>query len=160
MGSKTRMGPINCSHKGAVFIKLLKQQGSVVASINMLIAAILVLGAAGWPYLQKAYHKYHQREANAFFEGIEAKEIKYKNINNKYLPFDLKGSAQALKKLRLNPDDAGYYDFSVQIVDRQTFRIIAQLKPRIVRKWYLHNPKAKFNLVYEKKEGEKGRRIE
>ena len=53
--------------------------------------------------------------------------------------------------------DPGSYDYSVEERDEQTIRIIATLKPKIVAKWYLHNPKAAMKLVYEQKTGAKGR---
>ena len=108
--------------------------------------------------VQKGCHWNYQREANTFFQMIEAKEIKYKNINNRYLPFNIEKSTEALKELKIDPDDADYYNFSVEQPDQETFRIIAQLKPEILEKWYLHSPKtAKFRLIYEKKEGTKGK---
>ena len=85
---------------------LVKQKGSTIASINLFIAAILVLGAAGWPYIQKGFHWYYQREANAFFLEIEKNEISYKNVNSKYLPFNIKNSTKALKTLNLRPERA------------------------------------------------------
>lgn len=138
-------------------IASLSDRGSVIASINLLIAALLVLAAAGWSLIQKGCHSYYQREAAAFFEKIEKNEISYKNINNKYLPFTVTDSSKALRKLKLNSKQTKYYDFSVEAPTRQTFQIIAHLKPEILNKWYLHNRKTLLRLVYEKKEGQKGR---
>lgn len=138
----------------------MNHKGNAIASINFFIAALLILAAAGWAFIQKGCHWHYQNEANAFFEKIEKKEIKYRNINNKYLPFNFKDSAEALKELRIDPGEAEYYDFSVEQTDEETLRIIAQLKPEILKKWYLHNPESKFKLVYEKKEGKKGRLID
>lgn len=140
---------------------LLRQQGSIIAVINFFLAALLFLLAGGWFLIQKGCNWNYQREASAFFQKIEEKELKYKNINNRYLPFNIEKSKEALKELKLVPDDASYYDFSVEQSDQQTFRIIAQLKPEILQKWYLHSPKTtKFRLIYEKKEGAKGRVVE
>ena len=138
----------------------MRQKGSAITKINFFIAACLVLAAAGWFLIQKGCHTYYQREANIFFEKIEKKEISYKNINNKYLPFNREKSAEALRTLKLDPEKAKYYNFSVQEIDRNTFRIIAHLKPEIIKKWYLHTSKSKFRLIYEKREGEKGRLVE
>ena len=137
---------------------IIKQQGSIIAVINFFLAALLFLLAGGWFLIQKGCHWNYQREATAFFKEIEAKEIKYKSINNRYLPFSIKNSDEKLKELNIDPEDADYYNFSVEQPDQETFRIIAQLKPEILEKWYLHSPKtAKFRLIYEKKEGAKGK---
>ena len=132
-------------------------KGSVIASVNLLIAAILVLAAAGWPFVQRGCHAYYHREAWAFFEKIEQKQISYKNVHGKYLPFPFLENSKALKKLKVNPQDAKYYTFRVEVPRTNTFRIIAALKPEILKKWYLHNPKTKLRLVYEKKDKQKGR---
>ena len=134
----------------------MRQQGSIIAVINFFLASLLFLLAGGWFLIQKGCRWNYQREATAFFKEIEEKELKYKNINNRYLPFSIKNSAEKLKELKLDPDDADYYDFSVEQPDKETFRIIAQLKPEIVKKWYLHSPKSKIRLIYEKKEGKQG----
>ena len=138
----------------------MRQQGSIIAVINFFLAALLFLLAGGWFLIQKGCHWNYQREANAFFKEIEEKELTYKNINNRYLPFSIKDSAEKLKELKLDPDDADYYNYSVEQKDRETFRIIAQLKPEILKKWYLHSPKSKLTLIYEKKEGEKGKIVD
>ena len=138
----------------------MRQKSSAITKINFFISACLVLAAAGWFLIQKGCHTYYQREANNFFEKIGKKEISYKNINNKYLPFNIEKSAEALKLLKLDPKEAKYYNFSVEEIDRNTFRIIDHLKPEIIKKWYLHTPKAKFRLVYEKRVGEKGRLVD
>ena len=139
----------------------MKQQGSIISVINFLLAALLGLLAGGWFLIQKGCHWNYQREASAFFQKIEEKEQTYKNINNRYLPFKIEKSAEALKELKLNPHDVSYYDFSVEQPGQETFRIIAQLKPKILKKWYLHSPKTtKFRLIYEKKEGAKGKIVD
>jgi len=138
----------------------MNQRGSIIAVINFFLAALLGLLAGGWFLVQKGCHWNYQREASAFFQKIEEKELKYKNINNRYLPFDIKKSAEALKQLKLDPDDADYHNYSVEQTDKQTFRIIALLKPEILKKWYLHSPKTtKFRLIYEKKDGKKGKLV-
>jgi hypothetical protein len=138
----------------------MRQKGSAITKINFFIAACLVLAAAGWFLIQKGCHTYYRREADIFFEKIEKKEISYKNINNRYLPFNIEKSAEALEALKLDPKGAKYYNFSVEEIDNKTFRIIAYLKPEIIKKWYLHTPNAKFRLIYEKREGEKGRLVD
>lgn len=130
-----------------------------MAPLNLILAAILVLMAAGWSFVQKGCHWHYQREANHLFQKIEVAEIKYKNINNRYLSFNFEKSIDALKKLKIDPEDANYYNFSVVEVNDRTFRIIAHLKDDILKKWYLHNPKTKITLIYEKEEGEKGKLI-
>jgi len=135
----------------------MKQNGSTVASVNLFLAALLVLGGAGWSFVQKGYHSYYQREAHAFFEKIEQGETTYRNRHNLYLPFGVDKSTEKLKELKIDPKDAKYYNYSVEVVDRTTYKIIAQLKPEIIKKWYLHNPQSKLQLVYEKKEGRMGR---
>ena len=102
---------------------------------------------------------YIQREAHAYFEKIEQAETTYRNRHNWYLPFSIEKSAEGLKELNLDPKDARYFNYSVEVPERTSYKIIAQLKPEIIRKWYLHNPKTKFQLVYEKKEGMKGRLV-
>ena len=119
-----------------------------------------MLLALGWTFVQKGCHWNYQREAVAFFKKIEAKQISYKNINNKYLPFNIANSTKALQELSIDPAEAEYFDFSVEPVDNQTFRIIARLKPHMVKKWYLHSSKTKFSLIYEKKAGEPGRLVQ
>ena len=96
----------------------------------------------------------------AELKKIEAKQISYKNINNKYLPFNIANSTKALQELSIDPAEAEYFDFSVEPVDNQTFRIIDRLKPHMVKKWYLHSSKTKFSLIYEKKAGEPGRLVQ
>lgn len=138
----------------------MNQQGSVIASINLLIAALLVLAAAGWAFVQKGCHSYYQREAMAFFEKIEKKEISYKNINNKYRSFTTNDSQNGLRELKIDPNESQYYTYSVEAPDRGTFRIFAHLKPELLKKWYLQNPRTKLRLVYEKKEGQKGKLVD
>jgi len=131
-------------------------RGSIIASINFLLAGLLVLATAGWSFVQRGCHSQFQREAKAFFQKIEEAEIRYKNVNNRYLLFDLKESDKALRNLKIDPGKAKYFGYGVEPMDNQGFRIIAYAKPEMLKKWYLHGPKAKFRLVYEKKEGEKG----
>lgn len=135
----------------------MKQQGSTIASLNLFLAALLVLAGAGWSFVQKGFHSYYQREAHAFFEKIEKGETTYRNKHNLYLPFGVDKSAEKLKELKIDPKDAKYFNYSVEVVDRTTYKIIAQLKPEIIKKWYLHNPKSKLQLVYEKREGRRGK---
>ena len=139
---------------------IIKQQGSIISVINFFLAALLFLLAGSWFLIQKGCNWNYQREATAFFKEIEAKELKYKSIKNRYLPFSIKNSTEKLKELKLDPDDADYYDFSVEQPNQETFCIIAQLKPKILKKWYLLSPKSKIRLVYEKKEGKKGKLVE
>jgi len=134
--------------------------GIGIASINLFFAGLIVLLSAGWVFIQKGCNRSYQREANAFFEKIESKEIKHKNINNKHLPFNFKNSLESLKKLKIDPSDAEYYDYSVTEIDKTAFRIIARLKPEFLKKWYYHNPETKFRIIYEKRSGQKGRLIE
>jgi hypothetical protein len=133
-----------------------RERGGTLALINLVLAGLLVLGAAGWSLIQSGCHSYYQREAKAFFQMIEQEELRYRNKQSKLLPFQVKDSLTALKQLNINPKEARYFDFSVEQQGDQGFRIIAYLKPDILRKWYLHNPKSEFHLVYEKKEGQKG----
>jgi hypothetical protein len=141
-------------------VYFMKESGSTVAAINLFLAALLVLAVAGWSFIQKGCHAYFQGEADAFFQKIEGKEVQYRNINNKYLPFTFEESAKALKELKLDPKGASYYDFSAQQTEGKGLRIIAQLKPEILKRWYLHNPKTELRLVYEKMEGQKGKRVQ
>jgi hypothetical protein len=136
---------------------LTSQKGSIIASINLLLAGILVLAAAGWPFIQKGWHGWIQREAKGFFEQIEQAEYRYKNVNNRYLTFSMQGSDKGLKELRLDPEEAENFIYSVESLGRQGFRIIAHAGPEVLEKWYLHGPRAKFRLIYEKKANEKGR---
>ena len=139
-------------------IMKLNQQGSVIAKYNYLIAAILVLVTVSWPYVQKKVDEWlYQPEAREFFERIQEKQLMYNLTNNRYLPFRFKSNGKELKALGLNLKDAKYYDFGVIEVDKQTFHIIAQLKPKIIKRWYLIGPKTKLELVYEKKAGKPGR---
>ena len=138
----------------------LNQQGSVIAKYNYLIAAILVLAAVSWPYVQEKYDEWvYQREAKQFFELIQEKQLKYSLTNNRYLPFKFQNNEKELKALGLNLKKAKYYDFGVVEVDNQTIHIIAQLKPKVIKRWYLilTGPKTKLELVYEKKAGKPGR---
>lgn len=134
------------------------ERGSILAPVNLFIAAILVLSAAGWSFIQKGCHAYYQKEATALFKLIEEKETRYRNINGKYLPFSVEDSAHALKKLKIAVKRK-YYNFSAEQTETRTLRITAYLKPEILNKWYLHNPGARLRLVYEKKEGQPGRLV-
>ena len=135
----------------------LGQQGSGIARYNFFVAAILVLAAVSWPYVQKATDWYYQREAKAFFKVIEEKEIQYSLKNNRYLSFEMQKNAKQLKELDLNLNKAKYYDYAVIEIDTETFHIIAQLRPKIIKKWLLNGPNTKLALVYEKKVGKEGR---
>ena len=135
----------------------LGQQGSGIARYNFFVAAILVLAAVSWPYVQKATDWYYQREAKAFFKVIEEKEIQYSLKNNKYLPFGMQNNAIQLKELDLSLNKVKYYDYALIEIDNETFHIIAQLKPKIVKRWFLNGPKTKLELIYEKKVGKTGR---
>ena len=135
----------------------MKQEGSTIASVNLFLAALLVLTGAGWSFVQKGYHSFYQREAHAFFEKIEKGETTYRNRHNLYLPFGVDKSPEKLKELKIDPKDADYFNYSVEVVDKTSYKIIAQLKPEIIKKWYLHNPESKLQLVYEKKEGRRGK---
>ncbi|MBW1799414.1 MAG: hypothetical protein JRJ85_01660 [Deltaproteobacteria bacterium] len=133
-----------------------EQRGSIISSINLFLTALLVLLAAGWSFVQKGCHWHYQKEANHFFQKIEAAETKYKNINTRYLLFNFEKSIDSFKKLKIKPEDAKYYNYSVEELDDRTLRITAHLKPDILKKWYIHNPKTKITLIYEKRAGEKG----
>ena len=136
----------------------LNQQGSVIAKYNYLIAAILVLAAVSWPYVQKKVDEwFYQPEAKQFFELIQEKQLKYSLTNNKYLSFKFQNNEKELNELDLNLNKAKYYDFGVIEVDNQTIHIIAQLKPKVLKRWYLIGPKTRLELVYEKKAGKPGR---
>ena len=136
----------------------LNQKGSIIAKYNYLIAAILVLAAVSWPYVQKKTDEWvYQREAKQFFELIQEKQLKYSLINNRYLPFKFQNNEKELNALDLNLKKAKYYDFGVIEIDNQTFHIIAQLKPKVIKRWYLIGSKTKLELVYEKKAGKPGR---
>lgn len=133
---------------------------NIIAVVNLTLAALLVLGALGWSFIQGGCHSYFQKEAIAFFQSIETEEIKYRNVNNRFLPFSLQDSAKGLKELKIDPKKAVYFDYSVEQTDRQTISIIAQLKPEVIKRYYLNNPRTKFRLLYERREGEKGRLIQ
>ncbi len=136
----------------------LDQQGSVIAKYNFLIAAILVLAVVSWPYVQGKVDTWvYQREAKKFFELIQEKQLKYSLTNNRYRPFEFQNNEKELKELDLNLKKAKYYDFGVIEVDNQTFHIIAQLKPKVIKRWYLIGSKTKLELVYEKQAGKTGR---
>ena len=137
----------------------MKERGSLVATINFFLAAVLILAAAGWSLVQKGCNAYFLREANAFFEKIEERQVRYRNVNNRYLPFTFEESAKALKELKIDFKDAHYYNYSATETGDRALRITAQAKPEMLRKWYLHNPKTEADLVYEKREGQKGKRV-
>lgn len=130
-----------------------------LATVALLLSGVLVLLAAGWPLIQKGYHYIYEREALSYFQKIEEGETRYRNVNNRFLPFTVQESAKALQELRLNPKEPRYYDFTVELADDKTFRIIASLKQRILGKWYLHNAQSRLWLIYEKKDGQKGKMI-
>lgn len=132
------------------------QNGGVAAKYNFFISVVLVISAVCWPYMQKGVHWYYQREAKNFFNVIEKEEIRYKSVNNKYLPFGISNNAEQQKKLKINLAGAKYFDFSVVEKDTQTFLIIAQLKPNLVKRWYFNGPKTKSQLIYEKTEHKRG----
>ncbi len=136
------------------------QRVSAIARINFSIAALFVLTAVCWPFIQQGMNWYYQRELNAFFDRIEKGEIKHKLIYNKYLPFGMKDNAVQLKKLDLDAKDAKYFNFAVVEKDDRTFFIIAQLKQEIFKRWYLNGTKTKLRVIYEKKEGETGRLVD
>ena len=137
----------------------MKERGSLIATINFFLAGLLILAAAGWSLVQKGCNAYFQREATAFFEKIEDREVRYRNVNNRYLPFTFEESTKKFKELKVDAKGAHYYDYSaMETVDR-ALRITAQAKPEMLRKWYLYNPKTEANLVYVKKEGQKGKRV-
>lgn len=137
----------------------MKERGSLVATINFFLAGLLVLAAAGWSLVQKGCNAYSQREANAFFEKIEEREVRYRNVNNRYLPFTFEESAKAFKELKIDSKVARYFSYSAVETGDRVLRITAQAKPEMLRKWYLYTPKTEANLVYEKKEGQKGKRV-
>jgi hypothetical protein len=137
----------------------MKERGSLVATINFFLAGLLILAAAGWSIVQKGCNAYFQREANAFFEKIEERQVRYRNVNNRYLPFTFEENAKAFKELKIDPKDAHYYDYSATETGDRVLRIAAQAKPEMLRKWYLHNPGTEVSLVYEKREGQKGKRV-
>jgi hypothetical protein len=130
---------------------------SVFCIVNFVLAGLFMLSAAGWSFIQKGCGYYRQREAISLFEIIEQGETRYRNVNNRYLPFTYQESAKALKELKVDPKEINYYDFSVESPDGQTLRISAHLKPDVLRKWYLNQPQSLYRLFYEKKEGQKGK---
>jgi hypothetical protein len=134
----------------------MESKGSTLAVFNLTVAALLVLLAAGWSLVQKGCHSYFQQEATSLFQKIEQGEIRYRNVNNRYLPFGLQESSKALKELRIDPAEARYFNYSVETIDNRGFRIVAHTKPEWLKRWYLHNPQSRFRLIYEKREGEKG----
>ena len=136
----------------------LDSKGSVIAKYNYLIAAILVLSVVSWPYVQEKVDTWvYQGEAKEFFELIQEKQLKYSLTNNRYLPFKFQNNEKELNALGLNLKKAKYYDFGVIEIDNQTFHIIAQLKSKVIKRWYLIGSKTKLELVYEKKAGKPGR---
>jgi len=137
----------------------LNQWGGTIATINFFLAGLLVLLAAGWSFVQKGCHSYYQREAHAFFEKIGEREVTYKNRNGRFLPFNIKEDKKAFEELNLSREKNRYFDFSVEEKDEQTIKIIATLKPEIVAKWYLHNPKTRMKLIYEQRTGAKGKLV-
>jgi hypothetical protein len=137
----------------------MKEKGSLVATINFFLAGLLVLAAAGWSLVQKGCNAYVQREANAFFERIEEKQVRYRNVNNRYLPFNFDESTKAFKELKIDGKDARYYNYSAMETADRALRITAQARPELLKKWYLYNPRTEALLVYEKKEGQKGKRV-
>ena len=132
-------------------------KGSIITSINFFLAGLLVLSAAGWPLVQSGCDSIFQKEAKAFFQKIQDAEVRYKNVNNRYLLFGLKECDKTLRELKIDPREAKYFSYGVEHIDNQGFRITAYAKPEMLNKWYFHGPKTKFLLVYEKREGEKGR---
>ncbi len=137
----------------------MKERGSLAATINFFLAGLLVIAAAGWSFVQKGCNAYSQREANNFFEQIADREIRYRNVNNRYLPFTFEESTKAFKELKIDPKGARDYSYSVMETANRTLRITAQAKPEMLRKWYMYSPKTEASLVYEKKEGQKGKRV-
>lgn len=136
----------------------MNQRGSIIAKYNYLIAVILVLVAVSWPYVQKKVDEWlYQPEAKEFFDLIQEKQLMYSLANNRFLPFKFKNNEKELKELGLNLNKTKYYDFGVVEIDKQTFHVIAQLKPKIIKRWYLIGPKTRLELVYEKKAGKPGR---
>jgi hypothetical protein len=138
----------------------MRQRVSAIARINFSIAALFVLAAVCWPFVQQGVNWYYKRELNAFFELIEKGEIKHKLIYNQYLPFGIKNNADPFEKLELDSKDTKYFNFAVVEKDDRTFFIIAQFKPEIFKRWYLNTTKTKLRYIYEKKEGETGRLVD
>ena len=89
--------------------------------------------------------------------GIEEKEIKYSLKNNKFLAFGPRKNNKALKELDLDLTKAKYYDYAVVATDNESFHIIAQLRPKIIKQWFLNGPNTKLELIYEKEVGKTGR---
>ena len=137
------------------------QRGSAIVKINYLLSALLILAAVTWPQIQGLVHKFiYQKDINALFEHIADKQWVYYNKNSRFVPFGFTKNSGQLKELKLNLDKSNSYDFSVIVIDdaELIFRIIAQLKRKIMQKWwFLHGPKAKLNIIYEARLGEKGR---
>jgi len=127
------------------------RKGSVITDINFLISAFLILAAICWPYIQKGVNWYYTREAKAVFLKITKNEINYRAIYNKYLPFGIQENADQLKKLTLDLKDRKYFDYGVFQKGEKTYEIIAQMKPEVLKKWYLIGPKAELRLVKELK---------
>ena len=125
------------------------RKGSVIADINFLITAFLILAAICWPYIQEGVNWYYKREAEAVFKKVTKSELNYKAINNDYLSFGIHDNAEQLKKLTLDLKDRKYFDYGVFQKGEKTYEIIAQLKPAFLKRWYLIGPKAEVRLVRE-----------
>ena len=138
----------------------MRQRTRAISKINFSIAALVVFAALCWPLIQKGMNWSYQREANAFFEKIKDSQIRHKLIHSQYLPFGTKNNADQLKKLELVLKDATYFDFAVVEKDARTFLIIAQLKPQMIKRWYLNGTNTKLRVMYEKREGETGRFVD
>lgn len=138
----------------------MRQRTRAISKINFSIAALVVFTALCWPLIQKGMNWYYQREANAFFEKIKDCQIRHKLIHSQYLPFGTKNNADQLKKLELDLKEAKYFDFAVVEKDARTVLIIAQLKPQMIKRWYLNGANTKLRYMYEKREGETGRFVD
>ena len=129
----------------------MNQKGSVIADINFLISAFLILTAICWPYIQKGVNWYYKREANVIFMKITKSEINHRARYSKYLPFGIHENTEQLNTLTLDLKDRKYFDYGVFQKGGKTYEIIAQMKPELLKKWYLIGPKAEVRLVKELK---------
>jgi hypothetical protein len=130
------------------------------ARINFSIAALFVLAAVCWPFVQMGVNWHYGREAKTFINKIEEGEIRYKLIHNRYLHFGRNNSALQLKALDIDPEDGRDFDVAVVDKDPRTFFIIAQLRPHLLKRWYLNGTRTKLRYIYEKREGRSGRFVD
>jgi len=147
----------------------MKEQGNIIFKLNICISVLLIICVFYWPYVQKGVYWYYKREANFYFDYINKIQEIYKAKNSKYLIFkkncqelppEINPNSSQVQKLKRDLKNTKFYNFTVVQKNSKSYQIIAQLKKKIIKKWWFFiNDETQMQLIYEKKEYEQGKVI-